>query len=238
MAQGLTAAVAVSHRTRRPRRYVGQTGDVIVGRVKEVGNKRWKLDISGPQDGVLMLSSVNLPGNQQRRRNAEDQLQMRSFFSENDLVSAEVQETRRDGQVMLHTRSNKYGKLHYGVLCRVLPSLMKRLPQHFQTLPCGVDAIFGMNGFIWLSPPTEAEQEDGAMDLEGEEETMTWRERVCRVRNAIQLLAEAFAQIAPAAIMAIYEESLTMSLHPKHLLDPAHSEHLLKHARAAVPIDQ
>jgi hypothetical protein len=91
-------------------RYVAQTGDVIVGRVNEVAAKRWKIDINGSQDGqclrplartphallqysdnvsavgVLMLSSVNLPGGQQRRRNAEDQLQMRSFFGENDLV--------------------------------------------------------------------------------------------------------------------------------------------------------
>jgi len=226
---------------------VGQTGDVIVGRVNEVGSKRWKIDIQGPQEAILQLSSVNLPNNQQRRRNAEDQLQMRSFFAEDDLVSCEVQEAKRDGQVMLHTRSNKYGKLVYGTLVRVLPSLMKRLPQHFQTLPCGVNAIFGMNGFIWLSPPDESEAETAAaaaiegsasaMELDagmaGGVDAMSWRERVCRVRNAIVILAADFAQISPSAIMAIYEESLTQSMHPKHILDQKHSEMLVKHARAA-----
>ena len=39
------------------------------------------------QDAVLMLSSVNLTGGVQRRRTAEDQLQMRSYFQENDLIS-------------------------------------------------------------------------------------------------------------------------------------------------------
>lgn len=34
-----------------------------------------------------MLSSVNLPGGQQRIRTYEDQLQMRSFFQEHDLIS-------------------------------------------------------------------------------------------------------------------------------------------------------
>lgn len=36
---------------------------------------------------VLMLSSVNLPGGQQRIRTYEDQLQMRTFFQEDDLIS-------------------------------------------------------------------------------------------------------------------------------------------------------
>ncbi len=39
------------------------------------------------QDAVLMLSSVNLTGGVQRRRTVEDQLQMRTYFQENDLVS-------------------------------------------------------------------------------------------------------------------------------------------------------
>ena len=34
-----------------------------------------------------MLSSVNLPGGQQRMRTYEDQLQMRNFFQEHDLIS-------------------------------------------------------------------------------------------------------------------------------------------------------
>ena len=38
-----------------------------------------------------MLSSINLPGGEQRRRTAEDQLNMRQFYIEHDLVSAEVQ---------------------------------------------------------------------------------------------------------------------------------------------------
>jgi exosome complex component RRP4 len=44
------------------RRYEGQVGDVIVGRVIEVGAKRWRVDIGSKQQAVLMLSSVHLPG--------------------------------------------------------------------------------------------------------------------------------------------------------------------------------
>jgi exosome complex component RRP4 len=35
---------------------------VVVGRILELGQKRWKVDIKARQDAVLMLSSINLPG--------------------------------------------------------------------------------------------------------------------------------------------------------------------------------
>lgn len=77
----------------------------------------------------------------------------------------------------LHTRSKKYGKVHFcpmpvdsspkhqssefccwcyvqlenGQFLTVPPALIKRAKQHFQTLPCGVDVILGLNGYIWLT---------------------------------------------------------------------------------------
>lgn len=43
-------------------RYTGEIGDVVVGRITEVAQKRWKVDVSARQDAILMLSSINLPG--------------------------------------------------------------------------------------------------------------------------------------------------------------------------------
>lgn len=43
-------------------RYQPEVGDVIVGRVLDVGPKRWRVDVNAKLDGVLLLSSVNLPG--------------------------------------------------------------------------------------------------------------------------------------------------------------------------------
>jgi exosome complex component RRP4 len=43
-------------------RYTGEVGDVVIGRVVEVQQKRWKVDVNSRLDAVLMLSSVNLPG--------------------------------------------------------------------------------------------------------------------------------------------------------------------------------
>lgn len=137
-------------------RYGGDVGDVVVGRIVEVGNKQWKVDLGSRQTGTLMLGSINLPGGALRRRTIEDQLQMRTLFKENDMVSAEVASFYQHGGMAVHTRSMRYGKLENGLMVVVPPSLMKRLSQHFVRLPCGVDAIFALNGRIWLSAARDA----------------------------------------------------------------------------------
>lgn len=43
-------------------RYNGEVGDVVVGRIIEVTQKRWKVDTNSRLDSILLLSSVNLPG--------------------------------------------------------------------------------------------------------------------------------------------------------------------------------
>ena len=58
-------------------RYIGEVGDLVVGRISTVDSKRWKVDILAQKDAQLQLSSVNLPGGVQRMRTYEDQLQMR-----------------------------------------------------------------------------------------------------------------------------------------------------------------
>lgn len=68
-------------------RYGGEVGDVVIGRILEIGNKRWRVDTNSKQDGALMLSSINLPGGIQRRKSENDELQMRSFFSEGEILS-------------------------------------------------------------------------------------------------------------------------------------------------------
>ena len=55
---------------------------LISGRITEVQQKRWKVDVNGRLDAVLQLSSVNLPGGELRRRSAEDELSMRKYLQE------------------------------------------------------------------------------------------------------------------------------------------------------------
>lgn len=58
--------------------------------------------------------ALSLPiadGISQRRKLESDELQMRTFFEEGDLLVAEVQAFFADGAMSLHTRSLKYGKV-------------------------------------------------------------------------------------------------------------------------------
>lgn len=43
-------------------RYAGEVGDLVVGRISKVESKRWRACIGAQKDAVLLLSSVNLPG--------------------------------------------------------------------------------------------------------------------------------------------------------------------------------
>jgi len=196
-------------------RYTGDVGDIVVGRVLAVGQERWRIDINAKQDGILVLSSINLPGGVLRRRTFEDQLKMRDFFVENDVISAEVQSIYQDGSLSLHTRHN-YGKLKSGVLIKVQPTLVKRCKSHFVSLPkIGVNIILGINGYIWISPtPSESAKE-------GEEEITTneIRENICRIRNSIIALSKTFRAISPESISVLYERSLEYT--PKQMLHPS-----------------
>ncbi|WIA09572.1 hypothetical protein OEZ85_008964 [Tetradesmus obliquus] len=143
-------------------RYTPEVGDVVVGRVTEIAGKRWKVDLNSRQEAGLLISAVNLPGGVQRRRNAVDELNMRSMFREGDLISAEVQGKNQDGGIQLHTRSVKFGKLSGGQLVVVQPKLVRKQRFHFTTLQgLDVDVIAGLNGLIWVSPHIPR-GEDGA----------------------------------------------------------------------------
>ncbi|XP_025991776.2 uncharacterized protein LOC105198315 [Solenopsis invicta] len=131
-------------------RYNGEIGDLIVGRITEVQQKRWKVDVNAKLDAVLLLSSVNLPGGELRRRSAEDEQTMRRYLQEGDLICAEVQSIFADGSLSLHARVLKYGKLSQGIMLKVPPMLIQRKKTHYHTLESGAILILGYNGYVWI----------------------------------------------------------------------------------------
>ena len=66
--------------------YKPEIGHVIIGRVISVNKKSWDVDIFAQRYGTLNLTAINLPRGEQRIRNEDDQMQMRLFFKENDLL--------------------------------------------------------------------------------------------------------------------------------------------------------
>ncbi|XP_026826202.1 exosome complex component RRP4 isoform X2 [Ooceraea biroi] len=136
-------------------RYNGEIGDLIVGRITEVQQKRWKVDINSKLDAVLLLSSVNLPGGELRRRSAEDEQTMRKYLQEKDLICAEVQSIFADGSLSLHTRVLKYGRLSQGMMLKVPSMLIQRTKTHYHTLENGATLILGCNGYVWIGASTQ-----------------------------------------------------------------------------------
>ncbi|RDD43472.1 Exosome complex component RRP4 [Trichoplax sp. H2] len=196
-------------------RYNGEVGDVVVGIITEVGQRRWKVDTYSRLDSLLMLSAVNLPGGELRRRSEKDELMMRQHLTEGDLISAEVQSVHGDGSLALHTRSLKYGKLIQGTLVTVAPALIKRCKTHFHNLECGASIILGNNGYIWISPllKEDAENQTTKSDTSTrsdplKEISLVEREIVARLRNCIMALAERQMLLYDTSITYTYEASL------------------------------
>lgn len=219
-------------------RYAGEVGDVVVGRISQITQNRWKVDINSKQEGILLLSSVNLPSGVQRRRTYTDELHMREFFEENDLLSAEIQSIHSDGALNLHTRSVKYGKLVNGMFLTVPHALVKRSKNHFHTLPMGVDIILGTNGYIWITeskPPSKMSSDVNMDETEFIPEPVKligpeMREQIARVRNSIVVLAHRFRSIHPKSILPIYKKSAALSMPPKDMLKPENIEKLMLNA--------
>ncbi|KAH9971748.1 hypothetical protein BGW80DRAFT_1174430 [Lactifluus volemus] len=207
-------------------RYNPEVGDLVIGRITEVQPRRWKVDANSRQDAVLMLSSVNLPGGVQRRKLESDELQMRSFFEEGDLLVAEVQAFFSDGAMSLHTRSLKYGKLRNGQLVSVPPILIRRLKSHFCSLPSGVDLILGLNGYIWVSKHVQDTEKDGEEGFDAEavysnqndDIDDATRSAVARVSNIIRVLASRSMPITDAIVLEAYEWAVEQDTEIQDLL--------------------
>jgi exosome complex component RRP4 len=257
--------------------YTPNIGDLIIGRVRCIQKDKWILDVVSQSSsssgaattttitGTLPLSSVHLPGKTiQRKRNANDVLEMRQYITEGDLVSCEVHKVQQNStQLQLHTRSVRYGKLENGCVIAVPCQLIPRRKTHYTTLlHHQYQILIGCNGLIWIqrnnnnnnntsannSHTTPAQQQQSTMDttttndnnnsnnysppttmnkigheeLAQEEEirrkvhaetayTISDRQNLARIRNAIQVLRCTLSYITPESITVLYERSV---LHP------------------------
>ncbi|ORD96835.1 EXOS2 [Hepatospora eriocheir] len=131
-------------------RHKCEIGDIIIGRVKEIYNRKWKIEGNCSNDTTIALGAVNLPGVTQRRRIEADEMEMRNIFTINDLVVSEVQKVAKNGNTSLHTRSDKYGKLTNGLLITIPIEKFKSSEIKFVNTE-KISTIIGNNGFIWIS---------------------------------------------------------------------------------------
>uniref|UniRef100_A0A2K5Y795 Uncharacterized protein n=1 Tax=Mandrillus leucophaeus TaxID=9568 RepID=A0A2K5Y795_MANLE len=197
-------------------RYIGEAGDIVVGRITEVQQKRWKVETNSGLDSVLLFSPMNLPGGELKRRSTEDELAMTGFLQGGELISAEVQTVFSDGAVSLHTRSLKYGKLGQGVLVQVSPSLVKRQKIHFHDLPCGASIY---------PTPEHKEGEAGGFTANLEPVSLADGEVISWLQNCIISLVTQRTMLYDTSILYCYEASLPHQI--KDILKPEIMEEIV-----------
>lgn len=179
---------------------------------------------------ALPLSSINLPGGVLRKRTAVDELNIRTFFTEGDLLVAEVQSIFSDGSASLHTRSLKYGKLRNGMFLSVSghgggPGVVRSRRQIWtvETAHAAgeVDVILGVNGFIWIAKHVEADTDVAITRMEEKVESSVYssqndaiepgmRREMARLAGCMRALTEGGVRIDEEMVMRAYEASVEM----------------------------
>ncbi|KAK4627157.1 Exosome complex component rrp4 [Fulvia fulva] len=209
-------------------RYTPEIGDLVIGRIVEVQSRRWKLDVAAPLLANLLLSSINLPGGILRKRTSVDELNIRSFFGEGELLVAEVQSLFQDGSASLHTRSLKYGKLRNGYFMAVSgmgggAGVVRSKRQIFtiHTRAGEVDCILGVNGYIWINKHIGEKEEVGVNRLEetasagmyssqNDEITTEMRREIARIGGCIRALVEGNLKVEEQGVRRAYEASIEL----------------------------
>lgn len=146
---------------------------------------------------------------------------MRSFYSEGELLVAEVQMLYQDGAFGIHTRNLKYGKLVTGQLATVQPSLIRRSRTHFHTFEWGVEVILGLNGYIWIGKPRKIPDEYNLDDIYSsvlEEISPYIRDNIARTKNCIIALNYMSRIIDQNSIRKIFLAS--QQYHTKDIIVP------------------
>lgn len=213
-------------------RYSPEIGDLVVGRIVEVQSKRWKVDVAGPMLASLPLASINLPGGILRKRTAVDELNIRTFFTEGDLLVAEVQAIHGDGAASLHTRSLKFGKLRNGYFMSVTgvgggsgsrKGGVARSRRQTFTLDAGkggeIDIALGVNGYIWISKHIEPPKEVAITKLEetasqtiyssqNDEISADTRREIARIAGCVRVLVEAGERVDETLIANAYKAAV------------------------------
>lgn len=237
--------------------YTPQTGDPIIGRISSISAQKWNVSLNLTSNSISMnaslpLTGIHMPDGMQRIRTNADALVMRTVLSEGDLISTEVRSVQSGssgggggggsgasaiGNVILHARSVRCGKLENGCFVMVPSWLIARRKKQFVVLGLGggggkgssskgfdgilVEVLLGCNGGIWIQlAMMELESSSSGSEVMVQEKVqrirsahakknMTIEERtvVARVRNAIEALKLVFCRITPENIESVVAAS-------------------------------
>ena len=130
--------------------------------------------------------------------------------------------------------------------------LIRRLKSHFLSLPCGVDLILGLNGYIWVSKHVGQSQREGEEGFDAEavysnhndvcmgprggrsfidrhmqDIDDATRAAISRVSNLIRTLAAYWVPLTDNLLLEAYEWAIEQEISIPELLQPEVAEALI-----------
>lgn len=128
--------------------YIPQEGDDVIGRVMEVNDTYWVIDIDAPYYTRLSITEANV-----RERIAD----LSTLMDIDDIVYARVLRVSKDKSLNLTMRNGRYGKLPSGMIVKINPlrtarvigkegSMIKMIKDY-----TNCEILVGSNGIIWLN---------------------------------------------------------------------------------------
>lgn len=231
--------------------YAPQTGDPVIGRITSIATSKWNVSTSLNTNNTLAaslpLTGMNLPDGMQRMRTSADALSMREVLQEGDVISAEVRMVQGQGvgggNVVLHARSVRCGKLENGCFVQVPSWLIARRKKHFIILGNNgeegfdgiqIEILLGCNGGIWMQramPELDEMGEGGGGGIleevqrirsEHAKKEMTIEERIvlARVKNAVEALKMVYCRITPEHILMVMKATTELGFDVVDMLQP------------------
>ncbi|CDO62751.1 exosome complex component RRP4, putative [Plasmodium reichenowi] len=209
-------------------KYTGSVGDLLVGKIKDISNDKWIVEIGSYCRAFLSISQTNISIFSQRIRLYNDVINMIHIYKPDDIIACEIQRISTDGTIILHTRSSIYGKLSNGVLIIVPQTLIHNQKKHIFVFPCNVQIILGMNGYIWISSPIKKSKDTNpnSVDQNIEENKFedvdhTTRKNISIITNIIKLLVKYHININYDTINKIYVHYTSNTNNtPSYILKP------------------
>jgi len=129
------------------RRYIQAEGDLVIGKIIDVGPTFWLVDINSPYTAILQVSEV-FP------RPAPAVRDLTEVFRLGDLIAAKVLSFDFAHDPLLTVKESKLGKVERGLLVEVLPTRVSRVigrkgqVADFLRETFDVELLIGRNGRI------------------------------------------------------------------------------------------
>jgi len=130
--------------------YVPKVGDIVIGKVIDVGISHWTVDIASPYSAILQVSDAF---NKVIDTTRED---LTKYFDVGDFLVAKIIAFDRTRDPLLSTKEPKCGKIDRGTVVEISPAKIPRLIGKKGSMinmikkEINCQILVGQNGRIWI----------------------------------------------------------------------------------------